>query len=66
MAIPRRWSKGARECYKIGCNCLICEIVPEWFKDRCKMRGSVIELVRVLGKPFNRLDSEVVIEDSKI
>ena len=52
----------AKECYKIGCNCSICEIVPSWFKERCQMRGSVIELVRVLGKPFNR--EGAVIEDN--
>lgn len=66
MSIPRRWSKGAKECYKIGCNCSICEVVPSWFKERCRMRGSVIELVRVLEKPFERLEEDVIIEDSKI
>jgi hypothetical protein len=40
--------------------------VPSWFKERCKMRGSVIELVRVLEKPFERSEEDVIIEDSKI
>lgn len=59
-----RWSEGAIKCYAIGCRCSMCEVVPEWFKKRCVMKKSVIMLVRVLGKPFNR--EGAVIEDSKI
>ena len=47
----RSWSKSAILCYNIGCRCSKCTIVPEKFKDICKMKQSVLELVRVYGRP---------------
>ena len=49
----RRWTNTALECYKRGCVCEGC-----WYTDffnsssqKCQMKASVLELVRVLGKP---------------
>ena len=42
-----RWTEGAIKCSK-------CEVVPKWFKKSCRMKKSVIMLVRDLGKPFER------------
>ena len=54
MTIPIRWSKGAKGCYEIGCNCSVCQIVPPWFKKKCKMKKSVKILLDVIGKPLKK------------
>ena len=49
----RRWTTTAVECYKRGCNC------EGWFysdffsgsSQKCQMKASVLELVRVIGTP---------------
>ena len=43
----------ALECYKRGCNCVGC-FYSDFFSataQKCQMKASVLELVRVLGKP---------------
>lgn len=53
FANTRRWTFGAIECYKRGCNCSGC-FYKEFFKgttQKCRMRSSVIYLVRKFGKP---------------
>lgn len=59
MVNPLRWSKGAIQCYNIGCRCSICNIVPLWFKDKCRMKESVIELVKKFGKPINEEEEDI-------
>ena len=49
----RRWNNAALECYKRGCVCEGCFYADffEGSSQRCQMKASVLELVRVLGKP---------------
>ena len=49
----RRWTTTAIECYKRGCNCEGCFYTDFFNKSsqKCQMKASVLELVRVLGKP---------------
>lgn len=61
-----RWTKTAKYCYYIDGDCSKCNEVPKWFKPQCQMKKAVITLIRLFGKPFERLNSEVVIEDSEI
>ena len=49
----RRWTNTALECYKRGCMCEGC-FYADFFSgtsQKCQMKASVLELVRVLGKP---------------
>ncbi|MGN0006206.1 MAG: hypothetical protein ACI37Z_09605 [Candidatus Gastranaerophilaceae bacterium] len=49
----RRWTNASLECYKRGCVCEGC-FYTDFFNgssQRCQMKSSVLELVRVLGKP---------------
>ena len=49
----KRWTPTALECYKRGCNCDGC-FYSDFFSataQKCQMKASVLELVRVLGKP---------------
>ena len=49
---PRKWTQQAIECYLLGGVCSKCN-VP--LKD-CQMKYTVIELVRLYGKPISRKD----------
>ena len=60
----RRWTQTAIDCYKRGCVCQGC-FYKDFFKDsvqRCQMKSSVIELVRVLGKP--NIDAQEAIKQT--
>ncbi len=49
----RRWTSTAVECYKRGCVCNGC-FYSSFFSgssQRCQMKATVLELVRVLGTP---------------
>lgn len=48
--IVHRWTPSAIECYRRGCRCQGCTINLILGK-RCRMKNSVIELVRQLGTP---------------
>lgn len=50
-ALPYSWSDAAVSCYEIGCTCSWCGIVPGDMKKFCKMKDTVMELVRRYGKP---------------
>ena len=59
----RRWTNTALECYKRGCSCEGC-FYSDFFSgssQRCQMKATVLELVRVLGKPD--IDLPQVLED---
>ena len=45
------WTRLAKECYSIGCNCMICNVIPQDIKLQCQMKRKVLELVRLYGKP---------------
>lgn len=50
----KNWTPTAEECYRIGCNCSKCNIYKIYFSEnyfKCRMKETVIELVRKLGKP---------------
>ena len=52
--ICKNWTKAAEECYLLGCNCSKCNIYKIYFSKsvfKCKMKETVIELVRKYGKP---------------
>lgn len=49
----RRWTSTAVDCYKRGCVCQGC-FYSEFFSgssQKCQMKATVLELVRVLGTP---------------
>jgi len=51
------WTPTAIECYEIGCRCSECNINNIYFKGSsfsCKMKETVIELVRKYGVPQKR------------
>lgn len=54
-ASVRRWTSTAVECYKRGCVCNGCFYNDFFSKSpqRCQMKSTVLELVRVLGTPQN-------------
>lgn len=48
------WTPTAVDCYKLGCRYSQCNLYKAYFKDsifKCKMKETVIELVRKLGIP---------------
>ena len=52
--LAKNWTPTAIDCYHIGCNCAKCNLYYIYFKDslfKCKMKDTVIELVRKLGVP---------------
>lgn len=54
----KNWTQSAVECYQIGCSCKKCFIYKMYFKKsdtKCKMKESVIELVRKFGAPQDNL-----------
>lgn len=51
----KRWTKAAIDCYQRGCICSGC-YYREFFSSspqKCQMKSTVLELVRVLGIPQN-------------
>ena len=52
--VYQRWTKSAIECYQNGCQCNKCILVPADFRNKCKMKLVVIELVKTLGKPIDK------------
>lgn len=60
----RRCTPTALECYKRGCNCEGC-FYRDFFSgssQKCQMKASVLELVRVIGTPNVELQ-QFLIED---
>ena len=52
--LSKIWTPTAIDCYKIGCRCSKCNLYKLYFKDsvsKCKMKETVIELVRQVGIP---------------
>ena len=63
----RRWTTTALECYKRGCNCEGC-FYRDFFSassQKCQMKASVLELVRVIGAPDVELP-QFLADESKI
>ena len=52
--LSKIWTPTAIDCYKLGCACSKCNLYAIYFKEsatKCKMKETVIELVRNLGAP---------------
>jgi len=49
----KNWTPTAIECYRIGCRCSLCNLYKIYFskESKCKMKETVIELVRKIGAP---------------
>ena len=60
----RRWTPTALECYKRGCNCEGCFYRDFFFvfSQKCQMKASVLELVRVIGTPNVELQQFLIEE----
>ena len=52
--LSKFWTQSAYDCYIIGCNCSKCNLNKIYFRNseyKCKMKYTVIELVRTIGAP---------------
>ncbi len=52
--ISKNWTLTAIDCYRLGCCCSKCNLYKIYFapsKSRCRMKETVIELVRKIGAP---------------
>lgn len=52
--VSKNWTPSAIDCYLSGCCCLKCNLYKIYFSKngfKCKMKETVIELVRRHGKP---------------
>ena len=50
----KAWTPSAINCYTIGCTCSKCNLYKIYFADstaKCRMKETVIELVRKFGRP---------------
>lgn len=47
----RRWTPSAIDCYERNCICTNCPMNEMLESQKCKMKASVLELMRVFGKP---------------
>ena len=53
-ATSKNWTPTAIECYQIGCFCSKCNLYKIYFlnkQSKCRMKETVIELVRKFGIP---------------
>ena len=56
----KNWTPTAIDCYLLGCACSKCSIYKFYFMksdSKCKMKDTVIELVRKLGAPKEGLEN---------
>ena len=52
--VSKNWTPTAIDCYRLGCLCSNCNINKIYFAKssfKCRMKYTVIELVRKLGVP---------------
>lgn len=52
--VTKKWTPTAIDCYKLGCVCNKCNLFKIYFinsSTKCKMKETVIELVRRFGIP---------------
>ncbi len=50
----KNWTPTAIDCYRIGCSCFKCNLYKIYFSNtnmKCRMKETVIELVRRFGVP---------------
>lgn len=53
--MPYTWTDIAQECYFRGCRCKGCLLMPDELKEKCRMKKTVRELVRLYGAPDNNM-----------
>lgn len=46
-----RWTESAIDCYRLGCNCSRCPTYQLITHQKCRMKYTVIALVRDIGVP---------------
>jgi len=51
----KQWTEDTIACYKIGCTCSKCKIVPDDIKKDCRLKKTVIEFVTQLGAPIENI-----------
>lgn len=51
-----RWTRSAKDCYFLGCICSLCPVY-QIIGKKCRMKQTVLALVRKLGKP-NKEENE--------
>ena len=64
----RRWTDIAIDCYSRGCVCQGC-FYKNFFKDspqKCQMKSTVLELVRIIGVPQTNKHPAQILDDSKV
>ena len=52
--VSKNWTPTAIDCYYIGCSCSKCNLYKIYFANtdnKCRMKDTVIELVRRIGAP---------------
>ena len=59
QANPERWTIDALTCYNRGCVCKGCPIKNLITSSKCKMKASVMELVKKIGAP-KRNGSQII------
>lgn len=56
------WTDSAKECKARGCECMGCNIVPQWFIERCKMKDCVhaldSEMTEDVDSKYNKEEIE--------
>lgn len=56
----KRWTKSAIDCYMRGCRCNNC--LMNKLESKCRMKTTVIELVKILGAPKLKEKREIIYE----
>lgn len=54
--VSKKWTPTAVDCYLIGCTCSKCNLNKIYFSQsvtKCRMKDTVIELVRRVGVPHD-------------
>jgi len=60
----RRWTRLSYGCFIRRCRCGGCDLIPEYLIEQCRVKSSVIELVRMFGVPEEK-DTESEVNDAE-
>ena len=57
--LSKIWTPTAIDCYRLGCRCSKCNLYKLYFQNsKCRMKETVMELVRLYGKPDESIDTQ--------
>ena len=57
--LSKIWTPTAIDCYRLGCRCSKCFLYKLYFQhSKCRMKETVMELVRLYGKPDDSIDTQ--------